>query len=571
MTKLKFYVENGVCVLLVLNLLYFLYMIELTNSTVGSLFVNLLTQLWLFTFCYVLNWNKNRAILQTLLLTISICLLNILKINYLDAALLPYDIHFIDMDNIYIFSEYKLLFLSILLLFVSLFISLPYIIIDIYKRKQIITFKKLKFFLLCLSLSIFSFILEMKIYKNESCNLTHGIKQGLGMYLFLCSPRQENPLDYYPKNQSGLFAKFLSNPNDQPSVSFPAVQKPDIFLWLHESTVNPDIYCKFNSFEKLSLFSADRYTQEQGWLRVHVFGGGTWLSEFSVLTGINHLDFNREGFSVFYSVVPKLNDSLVKALKNQGYYTIAFNPLKIKNHYNAENAYYHLGFDEVINPHDLNFPNLWKIPDAIVVNSLIKIWQMKRKINRPLFIYGLTIAQHAPYDSNKKSRIPIKNNRLDNNIINARMTDYWDRISILSKNYQVLQTALLEQNKRKVVLVSFGDHHPSFWQQDTAVTNNSFCSPNLSQPNYVTYYKIQDNFTRQTKNEVNLFSTSQVLDISFLPSKILTISGLKKNAVFAANQRMSELCSGKLNDCPNQQLVASYKSYLYHILHIFSP
>ncbi|RFY41486.1 LTA synthase family protein, partial [Salmonella enterica subsp. enterica serovar Enteritidis] len=144
--------------------------------------------------------------------------------------------------------------------------------------------------------------------------------------------------------------------------------KPDIVVLLQESTVNPSIY----QFDKnvdlpdLFMFKKDEGVSAQSPLRVQTFGGGTWLSEFSVLTGLNTDDFGARKNSVFYFVVDKLNESLFRQLKAQGYYTVLLTPFN-RNAYHAGYAYEKLGVDEIIQPQELGYPgsleeNLWTIP-----------------------------------------------------------------------------------------------------------------------------------------------------------------------------------------------------------------
>ncbi|NHW59029.1 LTA synthase family protein, partial [Escherichia coli] len=93
--------------------------------------------------------------------------------------------------------------------------------------------------------------------------------------------------------------------------------KPDIIVLLQESTVNPHIY-QFNTdvaLPDLFMFQKDEGVSAQSPLRVQTFGGGTWLSEFSVLTGLNTDDFGARKNSVFYFVVDNLNESLFRQLK----------------------------------------------------------------------------------------------------------------------------------------------------------------------------------------------------------------------------------------------------------------
>ena len=99
----------------------------------------------------------------------------------------------------------------------------------------------------------------------------------------------------------------------------------------------------------LAMHQPDDTTRELGRLRTHSWGGSTWLTEFAMLTGLSHQNFGPSGNGVYYTVTPNLRFSLPKTLKQSGYHTVVLTGAP-KAFYNAERAYYDLGFDQVLNP-----------------------------------------------------------------------------------------------------------------------------------------------------------------------------------------------------------------------------
>lgn len=73
-------------------------------------------------------------------------------------------------------------------------------------------------------------------------------------------------------------------------------EKPDIVLLLQESTVNPTVYDlpAGTKLPELFMFQQDANLVAHSPMRVQTFGGGTWLSEFSALTGLNSDDFGAQ-------------------------------------------------------------------------------------------------------------------------------------------------------------------------------------------------------------------------------------------------------------------------------------
>ncbi|MHB1056842.1 MAG: LTA synthase family protein, partial [Rhodanobacter sp.] len=76
---------------------------------------------------------------------------------------------------------------------------------------------------------------------------------------------------------------------------------PDIVQVLEESTFDPSIYdaCSVPQC-RAAMFLPDARTRAHGVLRVHTFGGGTWVSEFAALTGMPQDIFGSGGMYAPY-------------------------------------------------------------------------------------------------------------------------------------------------------------------------------------------------------------------------------------------------------------------------------
>ncbi len=56
------------------------------------------------------------------------------------------------------------------------------------------------------------------------------------------------------------------------------------------------------------------------------------------------------------------------------------------------------------------------------------------------------------------------------------------------------------------------------------------------------------------------------MDLSFAPSLILDIAGVKKDAFFQANALMRERCGGFYLNCANKPMLDSYQNYIFYRL-----
>ena len=192
--------------------------------------------------------------------------------------------------------------------------------------------------------------------------------------------------------------------SDEPFPEMPLIERregalPDVVLVLQESTMDPNMFKGLDrsTLPELTMFKSPCAT-EQGTLRVHTYGGGTWRSEFSALTGLSSDDFAPLAGSVFYSAVFHVQDSLFRRLKNAGYKIVVVSPF-VEGAYNSGTAYRTLGADEIFHPMDLGYPcekreNLWKIRTADILDLVKKVMA---RYDEPVAVYTLTMQEHGPY------------------------------------------------------------------------------------------------------------------------------------------------------------------------------
>lgn len=123
---------------------------------------------------------------------------------------------------------------------------------------------------------------------------------------------------------------------------------PDIVQVLEESTFNPATYTACNiPLCHLPMFEADARTRGHGLLRTHTFGGGTWVSEFSVFSGMPQDIFGPAGMYAPYVLAPRTSDTLPKLLRRLGYLTVGIYPTD-GGFLNGRNAYHAYGFDQFL-------------------------------------------------------------------------------------------------------------------------------------------------------------------------------------------------------------------------------
>ena len=342
---------------------------------------------------------------------------------------------------------------------------------------------------------------------------------------------------------------------------------PDVLVLLEESTFDPRILklCTIPQCKR-RMFEADRRTRGHGPMSVHTFGGGTWTSEFSALTGLAHTLFGNAGLYAPYNLAPRVANTLPKAFKAAGYRTIALYPMS-GDFLNARNAYDYYGFDAFYDGTQYGLG--WESHDADLLEVFKRVWTDEKRVHpdTPLFVFMLTLHQHGPhmrplaelprpYD---KPLFPgaFKPKALDE-WLNTNLGNYLQRLQESDAMMSDLEAFLLDR-ERPTVLAHFGDHQPSF---DGAINEIPKAVPKEAGPNahWVTYYMLKSNFPVRQRYDY------PALDIAFLGSLVLDVAGVPKDAYYQANTLLRERCRGRYLDCNDGKLVASYHDYIFRQL-----
>jgi phosphoglycerol transferase MdoB-like AlkP superfamily enzyme len=341
---------------------------------------------------------------------------------------------------------------------------------------------------------------------------------------------------------------------------------PDIVSVLEESTYDPTMLaiCTL-PLCKHKMFQPDGRTRAHGTLTVHVWGGGTWTSEFALLTGLDHQIFGDAGLYAPYNLAPRVVHTLPKVLHDAGYRTIAIYPMS-GDFINARNAYKFYGFDQFYDGQDYGLS--WESSDNDLMQVFDRIYADEKKSlgDKPLFIMMLTLRQHGPHNTPYKEQPAPYDKPLFPGKWKPKDLDEWMNLNLANYLYRLdgsdaamthLEKTLLDSD-RPTLLFHFGDHQPSF---DGVMRELEKIVPkSVADPNFVTYYMLKSNFKPARNYDYPVF------DLSFGGALILDIAGLKKDDFFAANALMRERCGGFYLNCTNKPVLDAYQNFIFHDL-----
>lgn len=331
---------------------------------------------------------------------------------------------------------------------------------------------------------------------------------------------------------------------------------PDIVQVLEESTFDPSIYahCTVPACH-VAMLEADARTRGTGVLRTHTFGGGTWVSEFAVLTGMPQDIFGPGGMYAPFVLSPHVHDALALQLRRLGYLTIAIYPTA-GDFINGRNAYTAYGFDHLYDVNELGLDE-WEESDRQMFDAAKRVYDKVKKPGQPVFVMILTLNQHGPHDDPMATLPPAFRNLLHGLDAQTALNfdTYLSRLHDSDVAMHGLEHDFLDR-AQPTVLVHFGDHQPSF---DGLIRGLRRTLPKPLRPyrDFLTYYMIKSNFAGPSLPQYPM------LDVAFLPSMLLQAAGLPQDPYFAALTRLRERCDGRYDDCIVPGLLASYYGWIF--------
>ena len=175
--------------------------------------------------------------------------------------------------------------------------------------------------------------------------------------------------------------------------------KPDLIMILQESAMDPRMLSPAWSDEP-RWDPMVRAGALHGRLHVHVFGGGTWCSEFTSLVGLPTPALGVMGGYATYILEGRVRHSLVSHLGALGYRTESLYPGP-GDFVNGGPFHRSLGFDAF-----LDFSNrtgfqgsYWNLTDQEVFETALGRIERHRRAHpeQPLFLWVKTIRNHGPH------------------------------------------------------------------------------------------------------------------------------------------------------------------------------
>ena len=244
----------------------------------------------------------------------------------------------------------------------------------------------------------------------------------------------------------------------------PKALLPNIVFFHAESTFDPAAAFKLSARVELPLWSKQDETRALSPLRVNVIGGGSWVTEFEVVTGVDSRIFGYQGFYTHFDIAPKVKNSFVEYLARKGYRTAAFYPVE-GSFYNTEKAFRFYGFREFIDGRALRLPADWgSLVDRDIIKAVIEHGAFKN--SGPLFYFVGTSQNHGPHHCRSfesEQQFVTTFAAKVSFAQNCELNEYLKRATSTSDAFELVLNQLRQIESltgRPFVLLVYGDHQP---------------------------------------------------------------------------------------------------------------
>ena len=273
-----------------------------------------------------------------------------------------------------------------------------------------------------------------------------------------------------------------------------------------------------------------------GQLHVDIFGGGSWQSEFSLLTGLSSASFGSSAYYLFKKGAGRFHASLPLSLSSLGYRTTLISSCR-RSFLHYDEFYRSIGINERVFTDDLPPPfDIGRFEatnsDALFLDAAIDA-HTKRVAHdpRPRFLYLLTSYNHGPHDRTLAGPGEARAFALAS-CPDTGYAEYYARLAETAAIWQRLRSELANKG-RPTLIVHYGDHQPVLTRRiDRQLAENP-------QRAFRTFYAIEG-----LNISPKLFGPGRGadLDIAFLGTIALQAAGLPLDPLFSTRATLLDEC-----------------------------
>jgi hypothetical protein len=339
---------------------------------------------------------------------------------------------------------------------------------------------------------------------------------------------------------------------DIPASCAPPARPPHIIL-IHQESVTPPALFPALSYDR----SLDSFFHSTGGrldkLRVETYGGASWLTEFSVLTGLSTRSFGGMRQYLQHVMAGGVDDTLPQALARCGYRNVMFYPM-LRHFLGAGRFFEAAGIREIFDAKAQGAKLANERDRFYYANALGEIGRHIRASTQPLFVYIQTMAAHGPYDTAYMPDVAVAGGGPGTP---SEMSEYLRRLAMARMDYAFLRTELMRRFPRQpFIILHYGDHQPTATRSLLGFDEDASIEDVVASGNeaaFTTYYALD-----AVRYRLPPLPSVDTLDVAYLGTMLLEAAGIPLSDSHRERRRLMLLCRGRYHDCPARDEVLRF-------------
>jgi hypothetical protein len=319
---------------------------------------------------------------------------------------------------------------------------------------------------------------------------------------------------------------------------------PDVLLVHAESQLPPrDIPSWGTGMLSNSFMSGDGKIRSFG---VETYGGSSWITVSSVMSGLSGADFDWMRQFISTSMTGKIDDAVPAVLAACGFDTTGVLTFGYKQ-FDLGPFFSSIGVEKVAGAEETGIPVQGE-RDFRYYRAALDALRSGKKGNRPQFVYVETMFTHSPYNTRYEPATVFEDEPFHSDSDTA---EFLRRLVIAREDLEALREEL-ERNPgpRGTILVEYGDHRPLVAPVVLREDGKGGLADWSSQ-NYQTYFAVHayGSFVFPTVPDYPR------LDAAYLGYWIVEATGAATGGIVSDMKALRHICGGLFHTCPDRAAV----------------
>lgn len=337
-----------------------------------------------------------------------------------------------------------------------------------------------------------------------------------------------------------------------PETCTPTGRPPHIILIHQESVAPPSLFPTLSYDRSLDAMfrSQDGVSRK---LRVETYGGASWLTEFTIMTGLSSLDFGGMRHMVQPVMAGKVRETLPQVLGRCGYHRLMVYPM-LRNYMSIDRFYSSVGIDEIIDARQQKAKRANERDGFYYASLLDAIARHTAARGSPLFAFVQTMSTHGGYEYAYDAEVDVPGGGPGTE---PEMHEYLRRLGLARLDYDGFSTALSRRFPGEPFLIlRYGDHQPTATRTLLGFPPSADVEAVVAGANplsMISYYAID-----AIGHTLPPLPDIDTLDVAYLGTVLIEAAGLPLSDTYRERRRLMHACGGHYHDCPRRAEVLRF-------------